>query len=346
MPARLRKSSFSETTETHRQAQAARSRRPLGESDARDAVSQENERSTLIALLLVALLRGAPADTSAPELRTAADTTAMIAAAWAKFERGSILSVGRVLVPAVTRIRDYDDTSILMMVADMAHLRLDTVTQVSQLPDCPTAPGRRQPRGYRVNFVSLERRSVPFKVARWEQFYYWVMVDRSCRYDDGVVYASSLVQLNPLPDTTLSFRWSVVKADHYPDEPALRPPHFSGRLTRLSGNAFNVLVWCPLLFPLLGLLFGGVSGRRGLMILLGIWSLAGLPFAALLGTTGFAAWLLPFLAPAGAYVLRAQPTVANAAAPLELGRATIVFVVAYVTCFIVFYLAMMGVFAA
>jgi hypothetical protein len=228
----------------------------------------------------------------------------------------------------------------------MAHVRLDTVTQVSQLPDCPTAPGRRQPRGYRVNFVSLERRSVPFKVARWEQFYYWVMLERSCRYDDGVVYASSLVQLNPLPDTTLSFRWSVVKADHYPDEPALRPPHFSGRLTRLSGNAFNVLVWCPLLFPLLGLLFGGVSGRRGLMILLGIWSVVGLPFAALLGTTGFAAWLLPFLAPAGAYVLRAQPTVANAAAPLELGRATIVFVVAYVTCFIVFYLAMMGVFAA
>jgi hypothetical protein len=303
--------------------------------------------SSLLPLMLAALFQGAPADTSAPEPRTASDTAAMIAAALDKFERGSILSVGRMLVPGVTRIRDTDDTALLTVVANIAHVQLDTVSKIAQLPECPTAPGQRQPRGYRINFVSLERRKVPFERPRWDQFYYVATFERSCRSDDGVVYASSVVQLNPLADTTLSFRWSVVMATHQPDEPAVRPPRLGGRFSHLSDSAINVLLWWPLVFPVLGLLFGGVSGRRGLTLLLGGWSLVGLVCAAALGTLGFVAWLLPFLAPAGAYVLRAQPAVAGAAdAPLQFGRATITFVIAYVASVVVFYLAMMGVFAS
>jgi hypothetical protein len=302
--------------------------------------------SAFFRLMLAALLQGAQADTSAPELRTAADTAAMMAAAWGHFERGSILSVGRVLVPAATRIRDNDDTSLLTMVANMAHVRLDTVTKVSELPDCPTAPGRQQPRGYRINFVSLERRSVPFKAARWDQFYYWVLVERSCRSDDGVVYASSVVQLNPLADMTLPFRWAVVHAQHSPNEPPMRPPNFNHWRQRFDGPSLQILFWSPLLFPLLGFLFGGVNGRRGLMLLLCLWSVAGLALAAIVGAMGFAAWFLPFLLPAVAYVMRAQAGGAHEDVPLAFGRATVMFVVAYVTSFFVFYLAMMGVFAS
>jgi hypothetical protein len=135
------------------------------------------EMSSVLVLTLLPLLQ-AQITTPAPELRTPADTAAIISAASDHFQRGSIISVGKVLMPGLSRIRNVDDASLLAIVARIAQSRVDTVTEVSQLPDCPAAPGRRQPRGYRIAFAAIERETAPLPVSSTQKFYYTVTLER------------------------------------------------------------------------------------------------------------------------------------------------------------------------
>lgn len=303
--------------------------------------------STIVLLLVAVLSQGLPTAMPATELRTRADSEWMVATAAAALPEGGVLSVGKVRVyPTRERLRSIDDATLLAAVARTLELRVDTALTLSQMPACASDAEARGARGYRVAYVSIERQTPPAGVGKPGWFHYVVWFEQSCRHGDGLVYTSTRVRFDAVPDAALAFRWAVGSVEHSPDPPPEPAPSFRALQGRFTDKVVSILPWGALAFPCLALLIGRMAGRRGLVRLLVVWSAAGLALTVLAGTVGVLLWLLVFFVPAGAYVAHALAGTSDASAPPRLGRASVTFAIVYVIGFVAFVLAVMGVFAS
>jgi hypothetical protein len=99
----------------------------------------------------------------------------------------------------------------------------------------------------------------------------------------------------------------------------------------ITGYATSVLFFGALAFPIFGLIIGAIGGKRGLFLLLVVWSLVGLAltFPARVGGVPAAVWV--FVLPPVAYIATALWNESPSKSP-ALGRATLVLVVTYPIC--------------
>ena len=285
------------------------------------------------------LLQTLPVAIPANELRTHTDTAWIVAAAAKALPRGSILAVGGVMSnsnDAGTRSFYSGDRGPLDVVARSLALPLDTSTIASKPPPCASDTTYPEPHGYRIERVSIARDNHNLPAGRPDWFHYVVSFTRTCRREFGhQYYIGSDVRFDAMPDAVLSYKWVVGTVEQAADPP--RDPEPSFREKHGTGFAFQILFYGSMAFPLFGLLVGVLSGDRGLLGLLGVWSLVGLALAIWIGVGGILGGLVVSVLPAVAFVAgarRAQP-------PPALGRATLVFVIAYPICFMLAWVVML-----
>jgi hypothetical protein len=282
------------------------------------------------------LFQALPVAIPANELLTRGDTAWIVAAAATALPRGSILAVGGRLSDsesAGTQFLSTTDHELLYVVAASLNLPLDTTTTESDPPRCAsdtTAPGKR---GYRIERVSVSRddHSVPAGRPGW--YHYVVAFTRTCRREFQKYYIGTEVRFDAVPDTVFSYKWAVGKVDQFADPPRDREPTFRERHGTLTVAGFNILFYGALSFPLFGFLIGAMGGRKALVRLLGIWTVAGLALGLSLGVGAILGGLLVFVVPAALYVAGTGPE-DDSQARMSFGRATLLFVLSYPICLV------------
>jgi hypothetical protein len=276
-----------------------------------------------------ALFQVRPVAIPANELRTRADTAWLVAAATTALPRGSILAVGGVLSNSNSAgVREFysGNRGPLDVVAKSLGLPLDTSTIPSKPPPCASETTAAERHGYRIERVSIARDDHNVAAGRPDWFHYVVSFTRTCRRDYGhQYYINSDVRFDAVPDTVFSYRWAVGKVDQYADPPRDREPTFRERHGG-AGFVLKPLFYGAVAFPLFGLFVGVLGGDRGLRRLLGVWSIVGLAMAIWIGF--IVGGLVVFVLPAAAYVAGARRPQSTPA----LGRATLIFVIAYPIC--------------
>lgn len=295
----------------------------------------------MIAILMAALLQQADVGIPANELRTRADSASIVKTAAAALSPLRILSVGIDTGDAWDRSMSAD-SALMLLTARALAVPFDTVTRHTRVPPCPADSTASGEKGYRIDDVSIERSSVPTRVGRPDWYHYVVNFARTCQRSGRVASMRSRVRFDAMPDTLWSFKWKVGRVEHDTDPLPLREPTFLERHSRFTGPAMGALFWAPLLFPFLGVFIGSLGGRRGLVRLLGVWSLLGLAMAIFGGGPGFLLWLLTFVLPASVFVGWANAGTAEPSAPLALGRATVAFLVAYLISVVGYFLVLFG----
>jgi len=281
------------------------------------------------------LLQTLPVAIPANELRTHADTAWIVAAAAKALPRGSILAVGGVMSnsnDAGTRSFYSGDRGPLDVVARSLGLTLDTSTIASKPPPCASDTTYPEPHGYRIERVSIARDDHNVSAGRADWFHYVVSFTGTCRTEFGHQhYIGSDVRFDAMPDEVLFYKWAVGKVEQAADPPRDREPTFAERHGPIAGYATSVLLFGALAFPIFGLIIGAIGGKRGLFLLIVVWSLVGLAltFPARVGGIPEAVWV--FVLPPTAYVTTALWNKSPSKSP-ALGRATLVLVVTYPIC--------------
>jgi hypothetical protein len=301
---------------------------------------------TFLLLATAALFQALPNAPRTEELRTRADSEAIVEAALDQLPPTNVVRVGRVRVEGFPwRLGLVEDSVLLGVAARRFSVGFDTAHALTQLPPCASDPSARGEQGYRIDRIVIHRESAIPAGARG-QLQSVVALEYACRSADGISYATTWVRFEPRPDTARALTWKVARVDSSSGGPADRPMTFTQRHGRLVDRSSTMLFFGGIAFPLLGLLVGLIAGRRGLRWLFGAWCVVALFLAPMIGMSGFAAWVLLFLVPSGIYVSAALRGMTDASQRPALGRATAAFVIAYPLCMGVFYAWGMGVFFA
>lgn len=301
---------------------------------------------TFVLVVVAALVHAPPNALRAEELRTRADSEAIVEAALDRLPPANVVRVGRVRVEGYPwRLGVVEDSVLMAVAARRFSVGFDTARVLTQLPTCASDPSARGEQGYRIDRIVIQREdAIPVRQPRQQQSV--VALEYACRSGDGISYATTWVRFEPRPDTARALTWKLARVDTSSGGPADRPLTFTQRHGGLVDRSAKLLFFGGIAFPVLGLLVGLIVGRRGLRWLFGAWCVVALFLAPMIAAGGFAAWALLFLIPSGIYVSTALRGTTDPFQRPAVGRATAAFAVAYPVCVVVFYAWVMGVFFA
>lgn len=298
-----------------------------------------------VLLATAALLQAPPNALGGDELHTRADSEAIVEAALDQLRSADVVRVGRLRVEGFPwRLGLVEDSALLAVAARRFSVTFDTARALTQLPNCGSNASGRSEQGYRIDRIVISKEAtIPPRQPR--QLQSVVALEYACRSGDGISYATTWVRFEPRPDTVRALTWKVARVETSSGGPADRPLTFIQRHRGVIDGSTKMLFFGGIAFPVLGLLGGLIAGRRGLRWIFGVWCVAALVLAPMIGSGGFAAWALLFVVPSGIYLSAALRGTTEAQRP-AIGRATGAFAIAYPVCMGVFYAWVMGVFFA